>query len=99
MPTNWQMSTTMSSPSFLIGWSPFAKVTIRKRPFDPWFDDVCRDQKKRARRLERRVHSAKTDVARSLRRAEWLEGLRQYGRTLNTRRSEFWLQTMKTQRS
>ena len=78
---------------------PLRKVTIRKRPSDPWFDDVCRDQKKRARRLERRVHSAKTDVARSLRRAEWLEGLRQYRHTLNTRRSEFWLQTIKIQRS
>ena len=32
-------------------------------------------------------------------RVEWLEGLRQYRQTLNTRRSEFWLQTIKTQRS
>ena len=74
-------------------------MTIRKRPSDPWFDDVCRDQKKRARRLERRVQSAKTEVARSIRRAEWLEGLREYRHTLNTRRSEFWLHTIKSQRS
>src|SRR6218665_4046348 len=32
-------------------------------------------------------------------REEWLEGLRRYRKTLNTRRSKFWLQTIKSQRS
>src|SRR6218665_1985579 len=78
---------------------PLQKVTIRKRPSDPWFNDACREEKKRTRLLERRLQSAKTEETRTLRRVEWRKGIRRYRQTLNTSRSEFWLQTIKSQRS
>ena len=36
---------------------PFRRVTLRRRPSDCWFDEECREAKRRVRRLERRINA------------------------------------------
>ena len=50
---------------------PYQSVTYRRRPLDPWFDDDCRDAKRRTRQLERATHrAAPCDVVAAT--AEWV---------------------------
>ena len=47
---------------------PVRSVRCRRRPSDPWFDDECRDAKRRCRRLERAARHA--DISCSARYAD-----------------------------
>ena len=71
---------------------PLHSVTIRRRPSDPWFDDVCRWNKRQVRRMERQFKSSKTDGDRVRNRVLWMDQLRKYHQTLNIPTIQFLVQ-------
>jgi hypothetical protein len=78
---------------------PFRSATIRRRPPDPWFDDVCHEEKRQARRMERKFKSSKTDDERVMNRVLWTDQLQKYRHTLTSQRSSFWSNEINTLRS
>ena len=72
---------------------PWRTTTRRTRPSDPWFDDDCRDAKRRCRRLER--HAWRSSDARTA----WKSELRAYRRLTGSKREAFWNRLITDQRS
>jgi len=88
---------------------PQLAVTCRRRPSDPWFDQECRDAKRRVRRLERassRASRAATADPVSAKVAEaaaaaaaWTTERRAYRDLLCQKRETFWRTKVESERA
>ena len=78
---------------------PVKTVTIRKRSSDPWYDESCRDEKRVAGLLQRHYIRSTNPDDRATNRSLWLDQTRKYRRLLNTKRSNFWLDEINSNRS
>jgi len=84
-------------------------VLHRRRPSDPWFDQECRDAKRRVRRLERassRANRAATADPVSAKVAEaaaadtaWTTERRAYRDLLHQKRETFWQMKIESERA
>ena len=73
---------------------PLKFSRLRQRPSDPWFDDECRQVKKKTRRLERTA--TKTLKANDVSR--WKDQLRVYRKILRQKREGYWRKKLETER-
>ena len=81
---------------------PKRTVTCRRRPSDPWFDQECREAKRRVRRLERISSRASRVAAVSVATAAaaaWTAQRRVYRDLLQRKREEFWQTKIDAERS
>ena len=62
---------------------PLRTSTCRNHPSDPWFDDNCRNSKRRCRRVERRARRS------SANRTVWKSELRAYHHLIGRKRQAF----------
>ena len=77
---------------------PVRNVRCRRRPSDPWYDEECRDAKRRCRRLERAArHSDTTTSAAAT--AAWYCERRAYHNLLRRKRETFWQEKVESERS
>ena len=80
---------------------PSRSVTCRQRPSDPWFDQDCRDAKRRVRTLERAYRRIdRNDTAAVVTAAAaWNSERRSYRLLLHQKREEFWRYKVDAERS
>jgi len=69
---------------------PLRTSTRRSRPSDAWFDDDCRNAKRRVERRARRSSAART---------VWKSELRAYRRVIGRKRQAFWKTLITEQQS
>ena len=74
---------------------PISTITCRRRVSDPWFDDDCRQLKRRVRRLERCFRRTLNDIDHNT----WTTELRIYRRLLINKRTSFWVTKIKSEKS
>ena len=82
---------------------PLRTITLRRRPSDPWFDDVCREAKRRVRRLERLLtrlqgHLSLDIEALNTARTKWKHSLITYRSLLRRKRERFWCEKVDSER-
>ena len=75
--------------------APARLVTCRQRPSDAWFDDECRQAKRRVRQLERAARRIGATAAA----AEWTAERRTYRALLCRKREAFWTGKVDSERS
>jgi len=78
---------------------PVKTVTTRKRPSDPWYDESCRDEKRVAGLLQRQYNRSTNAGDKAINHSLWRDQTRKYRRLLNTKRSNFWLDEINSNRS
>jgi len=71
---------------------PVKTSLLRRRPSDPWFDDECREAKRRCRQLERAASRS------PLQAATWHAERRCYRRLISVKRRTFWSSLIADQR-
>ena len=82
--------------------APKRRVTCRRRPSDPWFDQECREAKRRVRRLERtssRASRVATVAVATAAAAAWTAEQRAYRDLRERNREEFWRTKINAERS
>jgi len=79
---------------------PQRTVTCRRRPSDPWFDQECRDSKRRVCRLEHASSPASKAAANDpAAAATWNAERRTYRDLLCQKRESFWQAKVESERS
>jgi len=81
---------------------PKRTVTCRRRSSDPWFDQECREAKRRVRRLERassRASRSTDALAAEAAAAAWIAERRAYRLLLQCKRETFWTSKIDAERS
>ena len=64
---------------------PLRTSTRRRRPSDPWFDNDCRNAKRRYRKLERHASRSASDACNA-----WKQQRRVYRHLISQKREAFW---------
>ena len=76
--------------------APARTVTCRQRSSDPWFDDECRQAKRRVRQLER---ASRRTGATAVSATEWTAERREYRALLRRKREALWTSKIDSERS